>query len=88
MLACLSRLVEAGLLWVPVQATLPLEAARAGAAATWTCAWQAGPDGRLSHRPDRCGRVAEHAHPAALIEAVDDYVGDLAFFWALVAIGR
>jgi hypothetical protein len=42
----------------------------------------------LSHRPDRCGRAAEQEHFAALIEAVDDYVGDLALFWALVAIGR
>jgi hypothetical protein len=32
--------------------------------------------------------AAEHEHCAALIEAVDDYVGDLAFFWELAAIGR
>ena len=32
--------------------------------------------------------AAEQEHFAAMIEAVDDYVGDLAFFWELAAIGR
>jgi heme-degrading monooxygenase HmoA len=32
--------------------------------------------------------AAEQEHFAAMIEAVEDYVGDLAFFWELVAIGR
>jgi hypothetical protein len=30
----------------------------------------------------------EQRHLGAMIESVDNYVGDLAFFWALVAIGR
>jgi NADPH:quinone reductase len=46
----LSRMVETGTQREPVQQTLPLEeAARAGDAATWACAGQTGPDGRLSH---------------------------------------
>jgi heme-degrading monooxygenase HmoA len=32
--------------------------------------------------------AAEQEHFAAMIEAVDDYIGDLAFFWELAAIGR
>jgi heme-degrading monooxygenase HmoA len=32
--------------------------------------------------------AAEQEHFTEMIEAVDDYIGDLAFFWALVAIGR
>jgi hypothetical protein len=32
--------------------------------------------------------AAEQEHFAEMIEAVHDYVGNLAFFWALVAIGR
>jgi heme-degrading monooxygenase HmoA len=30
----------------------------------------------------------EQRHFGEMIESVDNYVGDLAFFWALVAIGR
>jgi heme-degrading monooxygenase HmoA len=32
--------------------------------------------------------AAEHAHLAGMIEAMDAYVGDVAFFWELAAIGR
>ena len=32
--------------------------------------------------------TAEQGHFGEMIEAVDDYVGDLAFFWELVASGR
>jgi heme-degrading monooxygenase HmoA len=32
--------------------------------------------------------AGEQRHFGEMIESVDNYVGDLAFFWALVAIGR